>query len=354
MWHGRRIAVFLLVCLASSTGLPAQTTEPSRPARPAELPVDGDPPSDNESSPSEKKQPSEQERVPPEESRLPEEEVELEELEPVRPPGRAGPNAPGLPPAAPYRPDGPLEPLTRSPELLPPARKFRSLTQIDLFPESRLGFQGLYTERRNRNRYSTTGTGSLLAEYRFLDHASIFMAVPYTQKNAPESAPREHGDNLSAGMKFAPGSSALRPAMGFTVYFATGDEELAIGSHNKGNLETYVGFLYAGSMIGFQGSIRYNAQSNLELNPPPGVEFERTWLADLALGIRLDAFEFVLEVTRKGRIAPEEASLWSTVFTPGINIGRDRGFVFSIGVPFTLSRGREYDYGVMLRGMWVF
>ncbi len=269
---------------------------------------------------------------------LPEEEIRLEELEPAPP----STGEPGI--------DQPLPPLTRSDNLLPAVRKFRSLMQTDLQPESRAGLAGLYTERRNRNRFSTTVTGTLFGEVLLTEYASIHLNAPYTRKDEPESAPRERIDNISAGMKFAPGAGPLRPAMGLEIFFASGDETVEIGSHNKGNLETYAGLLYAGEPVSFQGNIRYNTQSNLELNPPPGVKFDRTWFLELGLGFRLDRIEFVLELTRKGRVAPDERSQWSTVLTPGVNFGRRGGFVFSVGAPFTLSRGREYDYGLFLRG----
>ena len=359
MPHESRYLCFLAACLALIP-LSAEPPEPS-PAGPEAPEASGPPLPGQEELLAPEAAPTQEPGGP---GGLPEEEVELEELRPVTPPPgdrksteeNSARDSYWSPADARARPDGPLEPLTRAPELMGPMRKYRSLLQSDSQPATRVGFQGFYGERRNRNRYSTIGTGTFLAEYALLPYASMYFVAPYTRKDEPESAAREHTDNVSAGMRFAPGNGMLRPAMGFEFFFATGNEDLGIGSHDKGNLETYFGFILARSRFSAQGSLRYNTQSNLELNPPPGEKFERTWLVDLGLGFRLDQFEFVLEATRRGRIAPEENRLWTTVLTPGINIGprTGRGFVFSVGVPWTLSRAREYDYGILMRGMWVF
>ncbi|MBI3396088.1 MAG: hypothetical protein HY042_09655 [Spirochaetia bacterium] len=221
-------------------------------------------------------------------------------------------------------------------------------TALIVEPRSR-AWVSLANEDLNEPRlFTRTRTAEGGLEYAFNENLSLFGALPYTKRWDTNMMTRSHIDMIPVGVRGMWTEDDWLVAGGVTARFASGNERLNIGDRHVGDLEAYVApGVRVGALSGlFQ--VRYNTESTSSFREEANRPFKRTWLVDFVMGVDLGSVHPVLELERKMRYDPHSARLNTTVLTPGVNVTLG-GVLLGVGVPYTVSKEREFDAGLILR-----
>lgn len=235
-----------------------------------------------------------------------------------------------------------------------PRRKApRAMLVRELVPQDRISLGASDKELSSRHKYfERYQTLYADLEFQILDFWSIYGVLPYSKRYQTDSETTRRLDNIRMGSRlgFRAGKRLL-VGTGLDIELATGDEKVAaIGSKELGSLEPWLGFLYHRHGWMMQAGLRYNAQTNKQFREKENQQFERTLFVDGLLGYRFSAVDLVLEYNYKYRRDPEEKAISTHTLGPSLHLrlGDDDSMLLSIGVPWALSREREWDHTIRM------
>lgn len=226
------------------------------------------------------------------------------------------------------------------------------LTSIE--PGNRVSFGIKNLELNEPKIFARDQTALASAEYAFSTYFSLYAGLPYSRRWYTDLETTRHIDNAPVGLKLAYPGSNFMPAAGLNLYLPTGNDRLRIGSKEFGNVEPYAALAWKSGSFSLQGMVKYNSQSNRGFYEKPGQKFIHTWYAEASAGFRFSFIQIIGEISRKMVVDPEEKHLNTTLFSPGIGFTLgDSGYI-GIGIPYSLSKEREYDAGFIIKGIYYY
>lgn len=219
-----------------------------------------------------------------------------------------------------------------------------------ILPAIRFGAEYKSSDLDQHKYYARTQTVDAYGEFAFNENVSIAGYLPWTRKKETNIKSHTRFDNLGLGVHGALPGSTFIPVAGLDLTLPTGSEKVGIGSKRIFNIEPYAGLAFHDGIFSITGLAKYNTQSNRRFREDPEKQddFERTWLANVGLGLNFEVTDLLLEYQYRYTYDPDPKRKSIHTIAPGLNLKVDH-FIFSFSVPCALSKQREFDYGVILR-----
>lgn len=219
-----------------------------------------------------------------------------------------------------------------------------------VIPGTRFGAEYSTYDIEQHKYYKRTQTFRANGEFAFNDYVSIRGDLPWTRKKETNTETRTRFDNMGLGLHLANPNGNWIPLGGLDFTLATGNEKTGIGSKRVFNIEPFVGIGYHGDLFSIAAIGRYNSQANKQFKEDPAKkdDFERTWIANLNLGMSFTYLDVLLEYQYRYLYDPDPKRQSFHSIAPGLNV-KLSNFMLGVSIPYALSRERPYDIGAILR-----
>ncbi|XDD51093.1 hypothetical protein AB3N59_04755 [Leptospira sp. WS92.C1] len=211
-------------------------------------------------------------------------------------------------------------------------------------PKNRFAFAFQKQQQETLSSKKETTNAFAQLEKTIGNSVSLYAILPYTRVQQSGEGLKEHLNNQQIGLKvFLPIVGDLIFVSGFSYFFATGKENLGIGSEKFGKVEFYGGLFVRKGSWGIFSVARWSSQVTPHLWERAGEQFEKTWYFDVWISYTntKKSFEAILEMSRVIRYDPEKENLYSTVVAPGFLIHLE-SISLGLSVPITVTASRTY------------